>query len=114
MDLAVARAPLAPPGAPLYESHYVTAAAPGGGRALWLRYTAHKERGEPPRGSLWCTLFAAGLGDTPEDERPLEATLWGEPPLGRASAHLADGTTIAWRRGVWSVDRPRDVRFGER
>jgi hypothetical protein len=25
---------------------------------------------------------AAGLGDTPEHERPLEATLWGEPPLG--------------------------------
>ena len=24
---------------------------------------------------------AAGLGDTPERERPLEATLWGEPPL---------------------------------
>jgi alpha-glucosidase (family GH31 glycosyl hydrolase) len=57
---------------------------------------------------------AAGLGDTPEDERPLEATLWGEPPLGRASAHLADGTSIAWRRGVWSLNRPRDVRFSER
>ena len=57
---------------------------------------------------------AAGLGDTPAADRPLEATLWGEPPLGRALAHLADGTRIAWRRGVWSIDRPRDIAFAER
>ncbi len=57
---------------------------------------------------------AAGLGDTPETERPLEATLWGEPRLGHAAARLADGTRISWRHGRWSVDRDRDVRFAER
>ncbi|HTN24093.1 MAG TPA: hypothetical protein VL120_08910, partial [Solirubrobacteraceae bacterium] len=57
---------------------------------------------------------ARGLGDTPEGERPLEATLWGQPPLGHASARLADGTRVSWRRGVWSVDRPRDIVFRER
>jgi len=57
---------------------------------------------------------AAGLGDTPERERPLEATLWGEPPLGRSAARLADGTRISWRGGHWSVDCERDVRFVER
>jgi hypothetical protein len=57
---------------------------------------------------------ATGLGDTPESDRPLEATLWGEPPLGHASARLADGTRISWRRGRWSVDGKRDVTFGER
>jgi len=57
---------------------------------------------------------AAGLGDTPEHERPLEATLWGEPTLGRAAARLPDGTSISWRHGRWSVDRARDVSFGER
>ncbi|HWI08646.1 MAG TPA: TIM-barrel domain-containing protein [Solirubrobacteraceae bacterium] len=57
---------------------------------------------------------AAGLGDTPEHERPLEATLWGEPPLGHAAVRLADGTRIAWRRGRWSIDRPRAVVFSER
>ncbi|MFP5364504.1 MAG: glycoside hydrolase family 31 protein [Thermoleophilia bacterium] len=57
---------------------------------------------------------AAGLGDTPERARPLEATLWGEPPLGHAAVRLADGTRIAWRRGRWSIDRPRAVVFGER
>ena len=55
-----------------------------------------------------------GLGDTPEGERPLEATLWGEPRLGRTAVRLADGTKIAWRRGRWSVDRERDVVFAER
>ena len=56
----------------------------------------------------------AGLGDTPEAERPLEATLWGRPPLEHTAVRLADGTKIAWRDGRWSVDRPRDVTFAER
>ncbi len=75
---------------------------------LWVRH-----------GAIVVTLpaehVAAGLGDTPEHERPLHATLWGEPRGGRAKARLADGTTIAWRRGRgWSVDAPhgaRDVTF---
>ena len=50
---------------------------------------------------------AAGLGDVPERERPLQATLWGEPRLGRASARLADGTRVRWRRGAWA---PADSR----
>ncbi|MEA2220248.1 MAG: alpha-D-xyloside xylohydrolase [Solirubrobacteraceae bacterium] len=57
---------------------------------------------------------AAGLGDTPELQRPLEATLWGEPRLGSAAVRLADGTKIAWRRGRWSVECERDVMFAER
>ncbi len=43
--------------------------------------------------------------------RSLEATLWGEPALGRVSARLADGTHIAWRNGEWSVTPDRPVRF---
>ena len=54
---------------------------------------------------------AAGLGDTPEPERPLEATLYGEPPLGRAGVRLADGTRIRWRAGTWSVEPDRAVSF---
>jgi len=45
---------------------------------------------------------ARGLGDTPERERPLLATLWGRPGGGRALALLADGTKIAWRDGELS------------
>ena len=52
-----------------------------------------------------------GLGDVPESERPLVATLWGSPPCGRALARLADGTRIAWHRGSWSASPERDVTF---
>ncbi|MBA2420495.1 MAG: glycoside hydrolase family 31 protein [Thermoleophilaceae bacterium] len=56
---------------------------------------------------------AGGLGDTPETERPLEATLWGEPPLGRATARLADDTRVRWRAGAVSAapERPRGIRL---
>jgi alpha-glucosidase (family GH31 glycosyl hydrolase) len=56
---------------------------------------------------------AAGLGDVSETERPLEATLWGEPRLGHTAVRLADGTRIGWRRGRWSVDRKRPVSFAQ-
>ncbi len=67
--------------------------------------------GRPPvfvrEGSLVVTYpadhVAQGLGDTPEGERPLEATLWGEPALGRAGARLADGTRVRWHRGDLSI-----------
>ncbi len=67
------------------------------------------------RGALIVTYPAAhvarGLGDTPERERPLEATLWGEPAGGRAQARLADGTRIRYSRGEWTVTPNRRVSF---
>jgi alpha-glucosidase (family GH31 glycosyl hydrolase) len=54
---------------------------------------------------------AGGLGDTPERERPLEAALYGRPPLGRTGVRLAGGTRIRWRDGRWSVTPEREVRF---
>jgi hypothetical protein len=50
----------------------------------------------------------------PEAARPLVAALWGEPRGGRALARPADGTRIRWRRGRWSVEPDRSVRFVER
>jgi alpha-glucosidase (family GH31 glycosyl hydrolase) len=85
----------------------VVAPAPREAIPVWVR-----------SGSIVVTYPAAhvacGLGDVPEDERPLEATLWGEPRSGHAAVRLADGTKVAWRRGRWSVDRERDVTFAER
>jgi hypothetical protein len=52
---------------------------------------------------------AAGLGDVPEHARPLVATLWGAPPLGRTAARLADGGRIGWRDGNWDLPGGRDV-----
>jgi hypothetical protein len=67
--------------------------------------TARRPRGEP------AAHVARGLGDTPEAERPLVATPWGEPACGRALARLADGTRIAWRLGRCSVTPEREVAF---
>ena len=86
----------------------VVVAAPLSRIPVWVR-----------RGALIVTYpashVARGLGDVPERERPLEATLWGVPPCGRAVARLADGTTIRWTRGSWSVSGAREnVEFRER
>jgi alpha-glucosidase (family GH31 glycosyl hydrolase) len=56
----------------------------------------------------------AGLGDVPERERPLQATLYGEPSLGRAGVRLADGTRIRWRDGEWSAWPEREIAFSSR
>lgn len=40
-----------------YESFYVKACRPGGGRGIWIRYTVHKRPGAEPKGSIWLTLF---------------------------------------------------------
>ncbi len=84
----------------LAGGRWIDADAPLDRIPLWVR-----------AGSLVVTYptddVARGLGEE-DATRPLEATLWGEPALGRVSARLADGTRIAWRRGEWSVtpDRP--------
>jgi alpha-glucosidase (family GH31 glycosyl hydrolase) len=84
----------------------VTAPAPLDRIPVWVR-----------RGSIVVTYpeehVAWGLGDADERERPLETTLWGEPPLGRAAVRLADGTRLSWRRGKWSVEPEREVAFME-
>ncbi len=103
------RAPAAPRDAPLYESHYLTAADPGGGRAVWLRYTALKERGEEPRGTLWCTYFTADGAPharrtaTPETLTSPAPNRWAEVGdawigPGAASGGLADCSwAVTWR-----------------
>jgi alpha-glucosidase (family GH31 glycosyl hydrolase) len=58
---------------------------------------------------------ARGLGDVPESQRPLQATLWGRPRLGHTAVRLADGTRIAWsRRRGWSAPAGRQIEFAVR
>jgi hypothetical protein len=40
-----------------YESFYIKACRPGGGRGIWIRHTVHKRPGAEPNGSIWFTLF---------------------------------------------------------
>jgi hypothetical protein len=51
--------PHAAPKSGMYESFYLRAVAPDEPLGVWLRYTVHKRPGQPPRGSLWCTVFDA-------------------------------------------------------
>ena len=54
-----ARFPGVEPDAGHYESFYIKATDPRGGRALWLRHTVHQRPGTEPNASLWMTLFDA-------------------------------------------------------
>ncbi len=40
-----------------YESFYLKASRPGGGRAVWIRHTVHKHPGAAPNASIWFVLF---------------------------------------------------------
>ncbi len=42
-----------------YESFYIKATRPGGGRGVWIRHTVHKRPGADPTAALWLTLFDA-------------------------------------------------------
>jgi alpha-glucosidase (family GH31 glycosyl hydrolase) len=56
---------------------------------------------------------ARGLGDTPERERRIEATLWGLPDSGRAAKDLTDGLRVRWsERDGWSCsDAQREISY---
>lgn len=41
----------------MYESFYLRAVHPELPLGVWVRCTVHKRSGEPPRGSVWCTVF---------------------------------------------------------
>jgi alpha-D-xyloside xylohydrolase len=60
---------------------------------------------------------ASGLGDEggrAEFQRPLVATLWGVPRLGRTAARLPDGGRIGWRDGRWDLPAGREIKVFER
>lgn len=59
-----ARFPALEMGAGHYESFYLKAAAPDGGRALWIRHTVHKRPGAEPTCSIWFTSFDRDAGPT--------------------------------------------------
>jgi hypothetical protein len=40
-----------------YESFYLKACRPGGGKGVWIRHTVHKRPGAEPNASIWFTLF---------------------------------------------------------
>lgn len=53
------RYPSVPAEAGHYESIFMKASPPEGGRSLWVRHTVHKKPGEEPTGAIWMTYFTA-------------------------------------------------------
>jgi len=104
-----ARFPTLPAGRGHYESFYLKAAAPAGGRAVWIRYTVHRRPGEALTGALWLTYFDAGRDgpvalksrhDETEIAAPDDAYLRiGEAEIapGRAGGEIAaNGSRARW------------------
>jgi hypothetical protein len=89
IPLANPRAPAAPLGAALYESHYLTAADPAGGRALWLRFTALKRPGERAHPTVWLTFFDTSAG-VPRALRVTASESLTDPGAGWARSSLGE------------------------
>lgn len=81
-----------------YESWFVSARDPGGGRGLWLRHTRYQPRQGAASAALWCTLADRNLADRPMIVKqvfaafPAEATAGperfrGQAALGDREAH---------------------------
>ena len=105
----VARFPRVAAKAGHYESFYVKACEPGGGRGIWIRHTVHKRPGAEPNASIWFVFFdraAAGPRATkvtvPAAELSAPRGSWirvGDAELapGRAEGSVdTDAVSAAW------------------
>jgi hypothetical protein len=108
-----ARFPGVDAGAGHYESVYIKAAHPAGGRALWIRHTVHKRPGDEPTASLWLTSFDAGAPAPQAAKATFPAAELAAPDGAYISidgAALGDGSA----RGVISaptLDASWDLEF---
>lgn len=102
-----ARFPEVPAGRGHYESFYLRAADPAGGRCAWIRHTVHKRPGEAATGALWCTFFDAAAPGPRAVKQSFAAPAapagdWlalGESRFGPGGAHgraEAQGHSAAW------------------
>ncbi|MGZ4248471.1 MAG: hypothetical protein ACXVUE_09215 [Solirubrobacteraceae bacterium] len=121
-SLVIPRVPTAPLTASVYESHYLTATDPGGGRALWLRYTALKRPRERVQLSVWLTRCdqadprPTALRVTSPDSLSDPGERWSRSSLGEMSPAGARGAIgaaswcLSWtRHAVRSLDVRRRV-----
>ncbi len=102
-----ARFPAVAPRAGHYESFYIKACQPEGGRGVWIRHTVHKRPGAEPKASIWFVLFDREAGGpratkvtVPAAELSTPAGSWirvagAEIGPGRASGGIATDTLQA-------------------
>ena len=99
-----------------YESFFLKAAPPGGGRALWIRHTVHKRPGAAPTGAVWVTYFDADRGRPRAAKRSFEANGLTVPE--GAYVRIGDWEIgPGWARGACEangVDASWGSRFNDR
>ncbi|WP_372789650.1 hypothetical protein [Paraconexibacter sp.] len=92
----------------MYESHYVKAADPDGGRAVWLRHTVlSRPDGGGQRTTVWLTVFDRTAGTVVEQRRVTDeagyvapATGWSQAAQGTLGPTGADG---AMEDATWTL-----------
>jgi hypothetical protein len=102
-----------------YESFYVKACEPGGGRGVWIRHTVHKRPGAEPNASIWFCWFdrsapapRATKVTVPAAELSAPAGSWirvadAEIGPGRAEGSIeTDALSAAWSFTFEGDDRP--------
>ena len=110
-----ARFPGVPSGAGHYESFYVKAARPGGGRGVWIRHTVHKPPREEPSASLWLTVFDAEA----EGPRAVKATFGASELSVPGGGYIAiDGASFGPGYATGSISAPAldaswDLKFSD-
>ena len=98
------------PGAPIssgmYESFYLRAVAPDQTAGVWIRYTVHKHPGQPPRGSVWCTVWDGParpyMHKLTTEELSAPAGSWivvGDARMGDADGSAGEGRSDAQGSG---------------
>ena len=63
-----------------YESFYIKACRPGGGRGIWIRHTVHKRPGAEPNASVWFVLFDRQAAAPRASKLTVSATELSTPP----------------------------------
>jgi len=108
-----ARFPQVGDGRAHYESFYVKAADPRGGKAVWLRHTVHQRPGEAATGSLWLTVFDEDRG-APSALKVTEPAAALSAPDGAyiqvADAVLAPGRAVGTMRAD-GIEASWDLAF---
>ncbi len=63
-----------------YESFYIKACEPGGGRGIWVRHTVHKRPGAEPNASIWFVFFDRAAAGPRATKVTVPATELSTPP----------------------------------
>jgi hypothetical protein len=110
-----ARFPHVGAGAGHYESFYIKAASPEGGKAAWIRHTVHQRPNQPRTAALWVTLFDAGS----EGPVAVKETVGAERLAVPTGAYVQVGDALLQpgsargRAGDGSREARWDLRFAD-